>query len=147
MLEKEEIYQCLWNAHADDLNFSYDLKEAKFSDGETVDYTSNWYNENINYSYFLMASIAIPVGWAVYAFMTRCPNCKYFFAMKQGRQGREIGREATTWTETRELKDKKGNVYTYDADVSGDRVSYEVFYTCKHCGHKKRDVITQREKR
>ena len=64
---------------------------------------------------------------------SRCDNCKNIFAMTSSE--REVGRSAASWNTTKYLKDKDGNnVLSYDARVSGDKVTYRNTTWCKYCG-------------
>ena len=131
-------YDELWNCDTEDITASFEISSASFGDGKTMLYTEPWYmrdsSASTTYFWIMTLTLGIFVGWMVYAFMTRCPNCKRYFAMKDAGK-KEIGRRAGSSVEQRAIKDKYGKVLRYQEEtVYGDRVEYIYAKRCKHCG-------------
>ena len=85
--------------------------------------------------YVILGVISAVTVWIWIGKITgsRCDNCKNIFAMTSSE--REVGRSAASWNTTKYLKDKDGNnVLSYDARVSGDKVTYRNTTWCKYCG-------------
>ena len=77
----------------------------------------------------------ISLVWVMYAYSSRCPNCKMFFAMNMSKRD-YLGSRDSSWIEDRKIKDSKGKVIrTYEERVHGKTVTYRNHYVCKYCGH------------
>ncbi len=142
---ENENYPLLWESDITRVDTSVEIQTSTFKDGKTLLYTAPWYNRNASvYFWILTLTLAVWVGWMVYCFMTRCPKCRYFFAMKPvgkketGRTaGSSIERRAITDKYGNKIKDAKGREQYYEETVYGYDVNYTYYHRCKYCNHVK----------
>ncbi len=128
-------YAYLTTANLSEIAVDVELTEAMFSDGVTMDYEDG---TSLGMGYILLIGLTVGVlcGWSVHVFKnTYCKACHAVMTVKS-RGRRELGREAASWDEKHEVKNKKGEaVYTYDEQVSGDRILHEYKRVCSCCGN------------
>ncbi len=136
-------YDGLWESDLSNLNASFELISVQYQDGKTLLYNENAYMRNSAlYTNILVATFAISVGWLVYCFMTRCPHCRRFIAMKSagkketGRKaGSSVVKKAFTDQYGNEIRDQHGNKICYEETVQGYDVNYTYYHRCKYCNH------------
>ena len=141
--EDNENYGLLWDSSIDQVNTTIDLKMAQYEDGKTLLYNISWYTRNANsYFWILTLTFSVWIGWIIYCFMTRCPKCRSFNAMRSaGKQemgrsaGSSVKRRAFTDQYGNKIKDSKGKEMYYEETVYGYNVNYKYYHKCKYCGH------------
>ena len=140
---KNENYPLLWESDISQIDTSFEIYTSTFEDGKTLLYTVSWYDRNAStYFWILTLTFAVWVGWMVYCFMTRCPKCRHFAAMKPAGK-KETGRTAGSSIERRAITDKYGNKIRdakgreqyYEETVHGYNVNYTYYHRCKYCNH------------
>lgn len=140
---ENENYPLLWESDISQVDTSVEIQTSTFKDGKTLLYSVPWYSRNTNaYFWILTLTLAVWVGWMVYCYMTRCPKCRCFAAMKSigkketGRAaGSSIERRAITDKYGNKIKDAKGREQYYEETVYGYNVNYIYYHRCKYCNH------------